>query len=106
MVTPPPIRRVAITTGGGDAPGLNAVIQAVTRAALQRGWTCVGLRDGYDGLLRPERYPHGSGCVPLTAERVQGIAALGGTLLGSTNQGNPFAYPMPQAGGGTALVDH
>ena len=102
---PTAIRRIAITTGGGDAPGLNAVIQAVTRAALLRGWTCVGIRDGYDGLLRPERYRHGEGCVLLTAERVDGIAALGGTLLGSTNRGNPFAYPMPQADGTVALVD-
>ncbi len=100
-----PIRRIAITTGGGDAPGLNAVIQAVTRAALQRGWTCVGIRDGYDGLLRPERYALGEGLVPLTLPRVDGIAALGGTLLGSTNQGNPFAYPMRQADGSTALQD-
>ncbi|RTL34152.1 MAG: ATP-dependent 6-phosphofructokinase [Burkholderiales bacterium] len=101
----PPIRRIAVTTGGGDAPGLNAVIQAVTRAALHRGWACVGIRDGYDGLLRPERYRTEGGCVALTAARVEGVAALGGTLLGSTNQGNPFAYPMLQADGSTALVD-
>jgi 6-phosphofructokinase 1 len=99
------IRRIAITTGGGDAPGLNAVIQAVTRAALQRGWACLGIRDGYDGLLRPERYRPGDGCIALTAERVEGIAALGGTLLGSTNQGNPFAYPVRQADGSSALAD-
>ncbi|WP_457444301.1 6-phosphofructokinase [Roseateles sp. P5_E4] len=102
--TAPPIRRIAITTGGGDAPGLNAVICAVTRAALQRGWTCVGIRDGYDGLLRPERYPQG-GCTPLTAACVEGIAALGGTLLGSTNKGDPFAFPTVQADGSVALVD-
>lgn len=99
-----PIQRIAITTGGGDAPGLNAVICAVTRAALRRGWHCVGIRDGYDGLLRPERYPRG-GLVELTAERVEGIAAQGGTLLGSTNQGDPFAFPTPQADGSVALVD-
>ncbi|MBV8035620.1 6-phosphofructokinase [Roseateles sp.] len=100
----PPIRRIGITTGGGDAPGLNAVICAVTRAALQRGWDCVGIRDGYDGLLRPERYRDG-GLLALTRERVDGIAALGGTLLGSTNQGDPFAYPTLQAGGGVVQVD-
>jgi len=100
----PPIRRVAITTGGGDAPGLNAVICAVTRASLRRGWDCVGIRDGYDGLLRPERYPQG-GCVTLTRERVDGIAALGGTILGSTNKGDPFAFPTPQADGGMQLRD-
>ena len=102
---PPPIRRIAITTGGGDAPGLNAVICAVTRAALQRGWGCVGIRDGYDGLLRPERYPDGSGCIALTAERVEGVAGLGGTLLGSTNQGDPFAYPTVQPDGSLKLQD-
>jgi len=100
-----PIRRIAITTGGGDAPGLNAVICAVTRAALLRGWTCVGIRDGYDGLLRPERYRPGEGCIELTRERVEAIAALGGTLLGSTNKGDPFAFPMPQADGSVALPD-
>jgi len=99
------IRRIAITTGGGDAPGLNAVICAVTRAALQRGWTCIGIRDGYDGLLRPDRYAVGEGCLPLTAARVEGIAALGGTVLGSTSKGNPFAYPTVQTDGTTALVD-
>ena len=100
-----PIRRIAITTGGGDAPGLNAVIQAVTRAALRRGWSCVGIRDGYDGLLRPERYRPGEGCIELTRERVEAIAALGGTLLGSTNKGDPFAFPTPQADGSVVLVD-
>ncbi|HEV6965097.1 ATP-dependent 6-phosphofructokinase [Roseateles sp.] len=99
-----PIRRIAITTGGGDAPGLNAVICAVTRAALQRGWDCIGIRDGYDGLLRPERYPQG-GCLALGLERVEGIAAQGGTLLGSTNKGDPFAYPSVQADGRVALLD-
>ncbi len=101
----PTIRRIALTTGGGDAPGLNAVIQAVTRAALQQGWTCLGIRDGYDGLLRPERYRAGDGCVELTPERVDGIAALGGTLLGSTNKGDPFAYPTPQPDGSVATLD-
>ncbi len=100
----PTLRRIAITTGGGDAPGLNAVICAATRAALQRGWSCVGIRDGYDGLLSPGRYRDG-GLLELTHERVEGIAALGGTLLGSTNKGDPFAYPTPQVNGGTALVD-
>jgi phosphofructokinase-like protein len=102
--TTAPIRRIAITTGGGDAPGLNAVTCAVTRAALQRGWDCIGIRDGYDGLLRPERYRDG-GCLALTAERVEGIASLGGTLLGSTNKGDPFAYPTPQADGSVPLLD-
>ena len=52
-----PIRRIAISTGGGDAPGLNAVIRAVVLAALQRGWECFGIREGFNGILRPDRFP-------------------------------------------------
>lgn len=86
------IRRVAINTGGGDAPGLNAVIRATTIAAANRGWECVGIRDGYNGLLMPERYPEG-GIIPLTRSAVKGITHLGGTILGTTNKGNPLKYP-------------
>jgi ATP-dependent phosphofructokinase / diphosphate-dependent phosphofructokinase len=86
------IKRVAINTGGGDAPGLNAVIRAATVAAINRGWECVGIRDGYNGLLLPEQYPDG-GLVPLTTDRVRGITHLGGTILGTTNKGNPLKYP-------------
>ncbi|PLX28237.1 MAG: 6-phosphofructokinase, partial [Ignavibacteria bacterium] len=53
------IRRIAINTGGGDAPGLNAVIRAVTIGAIERGWEVVGIRDGYNGLMMPEQYPDG-----------------------------------------------
>jgi 6-phosphofructokinase 1 len=86
------IRRIAINTGGGDAPGLNAVIRAATIAALNRGWECVGIRDGYNGLLKPEEYSDG-GIVPLTRSAVKGITHLGGTILGTTNKGNPLKYP-------------
>jgi 6-phosphofructokinase 1 len=87
-----PIRRIAINTGGGDAPGLNAVIRAVTLAALNRGWECWGVRDGYNGVMQPEAYPEG-GLMRLTRNRVSGITALGGTILGTTNRGNPLKYP-------------
>lgn len=56
---PSPIRRIAICTGGGDAPGLNPVTRAVTIAAIPRGWECHGIRDGINGILFPERYPAG-----------------------------------------------
>ncbi|MEW6282602.1 MAG: ATP-dependent 6-phosphofructokinase, partial [Candidatus Eremiobacterota bacterium] len=85
-----PIRRIAISTGGGDAPGLNAVIRAVVVAAINRGWEVLGIRDGYNGLLEPERYH--PGLVPLTRESVRGITYLGGTILGTTNRGNPLRY--------------
>jgi ATP-dependent phosphofructokinase / diphosphate-dependent phosphofructokinase len=89
-----PIRRVAINTGGGDAPGLNAVIRAATLSAINRGWEVWGIRDGYNGLFLPRDYPDG-GLVRLTNERVRGIAHLGGTIIGTTNKGNPFKYPTP-----------
>ncbi len=94
----PPVRRIAVSTGGGDAPGLNAVIRAVTIAALHRGWECVGIRDGYNGLLAPGNYPYG-GLVRLNRETVKGITHLGGTILGTTNRGSPFAYPVKGADG-------
>jgi 6-phosphofructokinase 1 len=99
-----PIRRIAICTGGGDAPGLNAVICATVTAAADRGWECVGIRDGFTGILQPERYPKG-GVIPLTLEQVQGIAHLGGTILGTTNKGNPFHFPVVQPDGSVVDTD-
>jgi len=87
------IRKIAVSTGGGDAPGLNAVIRAAVTSALNRGWACCGIRDGYNGLMGPEDYPDG-GLIPLTQERVSGITKLGGTILGTTNRGNPLRYPI------------
>jgi len=99
-----PIRRIAISTGGGDAPGLNAVISAVVWSAANRGWEVLGIRDGFNGILLPERYAQG-GVQPLTRERVRGIAHLGGTILGTTNKGNPLHFPVPQADGRVAEMD-
>jgi 6-phosphofructokinase 1 len=86
------IKRIAINTGGGDAPGLNAVIRAVVVSALHKGYEVVGIRDGYNGLMKPEEYPDG-GLVTLTRGKVRGITHLGGTILGTTNKGNPARYP-------------
>ena len=99
-----PIRRIAICTGGGDAPGLNAVIRATVTAAANRGWACVGIRDGFNGILQPGRYPQG-GLVPLTRDRVRGIAHLGGTILGTTNKGDPFHFPGTLPDGTPGDVD-
>jgi 6-phosphofructokinase 1 len=87
------IKRIAINTGGGDAPGLNAVIRAVVVSAINRGWECFGIRDGYNGLLEPKKYPEG-GLIPLPRSRVRGITHLGGTILGTTNKGNPLKWPV------------
>ncbi len=93
-----PIKRIAINTGGGDAPGLNAVIRAVALSAINRGWECYGVRDGFNGLLMPERFLEG-GLIRLTRERVRGITHLGGTILGTTNRGNPLKFPVQKADG-------
>src|SRR5512134_2074077 len=98
------IRRIGISTGGGDAPGLNAVIRAVALAAHNHGWEAVGIRDGYNGIFLPDQYPDG-GLIPLTPERVRGITHLGGTIIGTTNSGNPLKYPVRQKDGTTVEVD-
>jgi len=99
-----PIRRIAICTGGGDAPGLNAVIRAVVIAASNLGWECYGIREGYNGILFPERYPEG-GVFRLTRDRVRGIGHLGGTILGTTNKGNPLHFPVKMPDGTVKDVD-
>lgn len=98
------IRRIALNTGGGDAPGLNAVIRAVVLSALNRGWECVGILDGYSGILRPEEYPNGW-YRRLTRDSVRGITHLGGTILGTTNRGNPLKFPMQGPDGSWQEVD-
>ena len=98
------IRRIAISTGGGDAPGLNAVIRAVVISAMNRGWECIGIRDGYHGILFPERYG-GMGTFLLTRDMVRGITHLGGTILGTTNKGNPMHFPVKQPDGSVIEVD-
>ncbi len=98
------IRKIAISTGGGDAPGLNAVIHAVTLAAIQRGWEVYGIRDGYNGLLDAESFADG-GVITLTGEVVAGIGHLGGTILGTTNRGNPQKFPIRQPDGSWLEVD-
>jgi ATP-dependent phosphofructokinase / diphosphate-dependent phosphofructokinase len=96
--------RIAISTGGGDAPGLNAVIRAVVLAAERRGWECWGIRDGFNGLLSPAQCL-GEPVMRLTAASVYGIGALGGTILGSTNRASPLQYPVRQPDGSTVETD-
>src|SRR5947207_14734501 len=79
-------RSVGILTGGGDCPGLNAVIRAATRTALHCAWDVYGIEDGFDGLVRRKVHR-------LTRADVRGILARGGTILGTTNRLNPFEYP-------------
>src|SRR5215203_7110948 len=91
--------RIAISTGGGDAPGLNAVIRAAVLSAINRGWDVLGVKRGFYGLLGEDEV------IPLTRESVKGIAHLGGTILRTTNRGNPFNYPVKQPDGSVEMVD-
>ena len=82
------IHRIGVLTGGGDAPGLNAVIRAVVKTASNAGIQVIGLEDSFDGLIYPEKSR------PLVPRDVTGILRLGGTILGTVNRGNPFAQPI------------
>ena len=84
----PTIKRIGVLTGGGDAPGLNAVIRAVVKAATNAGVEVIGLEDSFDGLIYPEKSR------VVTPRDVTGILRLGGTILGTVNRGNPFAEPI------------
>jgi len=104
MSTQRTAKRIAINTGGGDAPGLNAVIYAAVHTAERLGIELYGIRDGYDGVLYPEQYP-GGGVVRLTTAAVRGIANLGGTILGTTNRGHPFRHIVRKPDGTTEELD-
>ena len=91
--------RIALSTGGGDAPGLNAVIRAAVLSAIDRGWEVLGIKRGFYGLLGEDEV------IPLTRDSVKGIAHLGGTILRTTNRGNPFHYPVQQPDGTWQEVD-
>ncbi|MBX6332334.1 MAG: 6-phosphofructokinase, partial [Gemmatimonadaceae bacterium] len=91
--------RIAISTGGGDAPGLNAVIRAAVLSAINRGWEVLGIKRGFAGLMGDDEV------IPLTRESVRGIAHLGGTILRTTNRGNPFRYPVRRPDGTIEEVD-
>ncbi len=93
------MKKVVISTGGGDAPGLNAVIYAVVHACYRRGWEVYGSRSGYGGFLDIDEM------IRLTPRDVEGIYAIGGTILGSTNKGNPFAKPVQNLAGEVQVVD-
>jgi 6-phosphofructokinase 1 len=80
------MKRIGILTGGGDAPGLNAVIRAVVKTAIYK-YDCevIGIRNGYDGFIEE------AGIVPLGIQDVRGLLPRGGTILGTANRGNPYA---------------
>ena len=73
--------RIGVVTGGGDCPGLNAVIRAVAKASAHRGWECIGILGGYEGLLEPRR------TISLDYQTLSGLLPRGGTILGTANRG-------------------
>ena len=74
-------KRIGVVTGGGDCPGLNAVIRAVAKASANRDWECIGVLGGYEGLLEPRR------TIPLDYKILSGLLPRGGTILGTANRG-------------------
>ncbi len=93
------MKKVVISTGGGDAPGLNAVIYAVVHACYRRGWEVYGSRSGYSGFLDMDDM------IRLNPKIVEGIYATGGTILGPTNKGNPFSRPVENLAGEIQIID-
>ena len=90
-------KRIALVTGGGDCPGLNAVIRAVVKGGLNHGWEVYGIERGFEGLLHKNRVRK------MDAGDVRGIAHLGGTILGTTNRGNPFKFTVKKQGKETVI---
>ncbi len=93
------MNKIVISTGGGDAPGLNAVIFAVVKSATKLGWEVYGSQQGYKGFLDRDEM------VRLMPADVQEITPIGGTILGTTNRGNPFSMPVKNFAGEERLVD-
>ncbi|MFH0733068.1 MAG: ATP-dependent 6-phosphofructokinase [bacterium] len=85
------IKRIGILTGGGDCPGLNAVIRGVAKPAHDYGMQVIGILDGFEGLVEGKAQQ-------LYNKDVSGILSLGGTILGSSNKGDPFHWPEKQNG--------
>ncbi|MEQ1870022.1 MAG: ATP-dependent 6-phosphofructokinase [Vicinamibacterales bacterium] len=94
-----PLARIGVLTGGGDAPGLNAVIRAVVKTASNSGIECLGIEDSFDGLLELER------CRTMKPSDVRGIMRLGGTVLGTVNTGNDFSGMVDTSEGPRPYAD-
>jgi 6-phosphofructokinase 1 len=94
-------KKILILTGGGDAPGLNAVIRAAVRhAIITHGWECIGSIEAFNGVLDdPMRI------MPLNEKTVSGLLMRGGTIIGTTNKGGPFEFPITDQNGNITVVD-
>src|SRR5262249_39896052 len=97
----PSKRRIGVLTSGGDCPGLNAVIRAVVKFGVSElGFDVIGIKNAFNGLLET---PYD--VVNMTRDLARGIVSKGGTILGTTNRGNPFEFPMKDHTGKVTLVD-
>ncbi|MEA3306322.1 MAG: ATP-dependent 6-phosphofructokinase [Elusimicrobiota bacterium] len=90
--------KIGILTGGGDCPGLNAVIRAAAKSALKKGWEVIGFKDGYKGLIENK-------FIKLKDKDVSGVITKGGTILGTSNKANPFEYTLKPFGTSAAPRD-
>lgn len=94
-------KHVLVVTGGGDCPGLNAVIRSIVkRASQEKNWKILGSINAYNGILREPRE-----IVELDKPAVAGIHVRGGTIIGTTNKGSPYEWPIKNADGSWTLVD-
>lgn len=94
-----PMKRIGILTGGGDCPGLNAVIRGVAKPAINDfGIEIIGIEDGFEGFVEGRMRI-------LDSSAVSGILNVGGTILGTTNRGDPFHYPITKPNGEVAITD-
>jgi len=95
------IKKIGISTGGGDCPGLNAVIRAAVYTAINTyGWEVIGILDSFNGLIYPDQIK------PLTISDVKDIHYKGGTIIGTTNKGNPFKWEKKKPDGSVEIVDY
>ena len=95
---------IGINVGGGYVAGINAVIAGTVLAANELGWEVMGIRDGFDGLLFPERYPEG-GVLKLTPQMVENLSTGGGALLGNATRTDPFRVRQVNAENQVEEVD-
>jgi len=94
-------KRVLVLTGGGDCPGLNAVLRGIVkRASKERDWEVIGSYEGFNGILREPME-----LIALDEKKVSGIHVKGGTIIGTTNKGGPFAWPVKNNDGSWTTVD-
>jgi 6-phosphofructokinase 1 len=94
-------KKILVATGGGDCPGLNAVIRAIVKSAKKvGGWEVWGSKEAFNGILSDP-----PDLVKLTSKKVAGIHVKGGTIIKTTNRGNPLAFAVPQPDGSTILID-